>query len=135
MGRGWYVCNHFLFFPIQGTPSKIHSFSSINRLISTKKEYRNVSYLRFVTRLFCGITIIGGRKRFHSSDSEVVFRRCSVKEGVLKNFVKFTENTCAGVSVLIKLQAWDCFMMINFLELTILTGAVFYSIQYINLLK
>ena len=33
-------------------------------------------------------------------------RKCSIKEGVLKNFAKFKRNTCARVSFLIKLQAW-----------------------------
>ena len=31
--------------------------------------------------------------------------RCSVGEGVLRNLTKFTGNTCARVSFLIKLQA------------------------------
>ena len=31
--------------------------------------------------------------------------RCSVRKGVLRNFAKFTENTCARVSFLIKLRA------------------------------
>ena len=33
---------------------------------------------------------------------EAVAKRCSAKKGVLKNFIKFTVNTCAGVSFLIK---------------------------------
>ena len=33
-------------------------------------------------------------------------RKCSIKEGVVKNFAKFKRNTCARVSFLIKLQAW-----------------------------
>ena len=35
-------------------------------------------------------------------------QRCSIKEGV-KNFAKFTENICARVSFLIKLQACTFF--------------------------
>ena len=31
-------------------------------------------------------------------------RRCSVTKGVIRNFVKFRENTCARVSFLLKLQ-------------------------------
>ena len=38
--------------------------------------------------------------RFRSSQ-----RRCSIEKGVLKNFAKFTESTCARVTFLIKLQA------------------------------
>ena len=34
-------------------------------------------------------------------------RRCSVKKGFLRNFVKFTGKTCARVSFLLKLQASD----------------------------
>ena len=33
-------------------------------------------------------------------------RSCFVGEGVLRNFAKFTGNTYARVSILIKLQAW-----------------------------
>ena len=36
--------------------------------------------------------------------SKAAVRRFSTKEGVLNNFAKVTETTCAGVSVLIKLQ-------------------------------
>ena len=39
-------------------------------------------------------------------------RRCSVRKGVLRNFTKFTESTCARVSFLINLQAQPC----NFIE-------------------
>ena len=34
-------------------------------------------------------------------------RRCSVKRGVLKNFEKFTGNTCLGVSFLTILQSFN----------------------------
>ena len=30
--------------------------------------------------------------------TEAVIQRCFFKKGVLKNFIKFTENTCARVS-------------------------------------
>ena len=33
-------------------------------------------------------------------------RRCSMKKGVLKNFTKFTENTCARASFLIKYRPY-----------------------------
>ena len=35
-------------------------------------------------------------------------QRCSAKKGVLRNFAKFTGNTCARVSFLIKLLAEAC---------------------------
>ena len=45
--------------------------------------------------------------RLSSLVTEAVVHSCSVKKGVLRNFTKFTENTCAKVSSLIKLQGWD----------------------------
>ena len=33
------------------------------------------------------------------------------KKGVLRNFAKFTGNTCARVSILIKLQAWPATLL------------------------
>ena len=39
-------------------------------------------------------------------------RTCSVRKGVLRNFAKFTGNTCARVSFLKKLQAWG----LNFIQ-------------------
>ena len=38
--------------------------------------------------------------------AEVVVRRCSVKKMFLETSQNSQENTCAGVSFLIKLQAW-----------------------------
>ena len=35
-------------------------------------------------------------------------QRCSVRKGVLKNFAKFTGNTCARISFLIKLPSSAC---------------------------
>ena len=37
-------------------------------------------------------------------------QRCSLRKGILRNFTKFTGNTCARVSFLIKLQAWFLFL-------------------------
>ena len=46
-------------------------------------------------------------------------QRCSIKKGVFRNFTKFTGNTCARVSFLIKLQAlkkrlWHRCFPVNF---------------------
>ena len=35
------------------------------------------------------------------------------KKGVLRNFAKFQENTCARVSFLIKLQAWNRWLLLK----------------------
>ena len=37
-------------------------------------------------------------------------QRCSLTKGILRNFTKFTGNTCARVSFLINLQAWFYFL-------------------------
>ena len=47
-------------------------------------------------------------------------RRCSLRKGVLRNFPKFTGkhlNTCARVSIFIKLQAWYRCFPVNFSKL------------------
>ena len=41
---------------------------------------------------------------YHVIMSKSSHQRCSVKEGVLRNFAKFTENTCAKAPFVIKLQ-------------------------------
>ena len=37
--------------------------------------------------------------------------RCSVRKDVLSNFAKFTGNTCARVSILLKLQVWPATLL------------------------
>ena len=46
--------------------------------------------------------------------TETVARRCSVKKMFFENLQNSQENTCAGVSFLIKLQAWHMCFPVNF---------------------
>ena len=56
-------------------------------------------------------------------------RRCSIEEGALKDFTKFTGNTCARVSFLIKLLAKAC----NFIKKE--TLAQVFSCEFCEIFK
>ena len=49
----------------------------------------------------------------YMNDSRSSHQGCSMKQGVLRNFTKFTENTCARVSFLIK-RLRHRFFLVNF---------------------